>query len=118
MAAAGKYRWCAESGASAALSAIASGETVVTSTSVTAAVTVATSGGCAAAFENSASWVQGDNIRLKGALSGALNTTNAGTYDITVYVRDNQNNTATALSTTDPLDNIVSRAFVLAIHGS
>lgn len=118
----GKYRWCAESSvASATFTAIALPKTVVGATETT--IPLGALGSCAVALENSASWVQGDDFRLRGAgppVNFLPLATGAGTYDITVYVRDNQSNdgTATPLATTDLGDNIVSKRFVLAISGS
>jgi hypothetical protein len=119
---AGKYRWCAETSLTAlttptfatfnsiiALEAIGSG---------TSPVTLGLAGSCAAAFENT--WIVGDTLRVRGAGAGPsypLVTTTAGTYDITVYVRDDQNADAAVAGTPDLADNITFRKFVLGISG-
>lgn len=116
----GKYRWCAESTIPATtFDDYAIIEAVVTSTSAAVTIPLGASGSCSAAFENSASWVQGDYFRLRGTgASNELQSSTAGTSDITVFVRDDQNATASLLGTTDPRDNIISKRFVLAIHGT
>ena len=115
----GKYRWCAESSTVASFnSSPALAQTAASGVYV--AVTVGSIGSCSTALENSTSWVQGDNFRIKGAggtPANSLNTTTAGTHDITVFVRDDQNSNSPLLATPDPADNIVFRRFVLAISG-
>jgi hypothetical protein len=115
---AGKYRWCVETSVSpvGTLTAIAALEVVKTDLSVTA-YTPGAPGACATAIESS--WAVGDSFRVRGqGALNALNTTNAGTYDLTLYVRDDQNADASITNTTDTADNIVFRKFVLGIHGS
>ncbi len=111
---AGKYRWCAETTLTpGTVSAIVTLEGIGSATS---SVTLGVAGSCAAAVENT--WIVGDTLRIRGAgASNALATTTAGTYDITVYVRDDQNADALVATTTDPLDNITFRKFVLGISG-
>lgn len=112
----GSYRWCAETSLSpVSVSSIVTLEALGTGTST---VTLASSGGCSTAIEST--WIVGDTLRVRGAgaaPSYPLVTTAAGTYDITVYVRDDQNPDAAAASTTDTADNIVFRKFVLGISG-
>jgi prepilin-type N-terminal cleavage/methylation domain-containing protein len=116
--AAGKYRWCVETSISPTLTLTTIVNIDVIKTDGTAqTLGPAAVGACLAAQEGS--WGGGDSLRIKGAgASNALNTTTAGTYDITIYVRDDQNADASITTTTDPLDNIVFRKFVLAINGS
>jgi len=115
--AAGTYRWCVESATAATLSGIVITEVVTTSGSTL--LTLSAPGDCSGAAESS--WVVGNSFRVKGASGGAsntLNTTTAGTYDMTVYVRDDQNPNATVAGTPDLNDNIVSRKYVLGINGT
>lgn len=113
---AGNYRWCAESSASVALSAIASLKIVAADGTETAGA-ISASGSCSSAVESA--WSVGQSVRFHGAgASDALSTTVAGTYDLTVYVRDDQNPDATVTGTTDQKDNITSRKFVLGVNGS
>jgi len=118
----GKYRWCAESSiASATITAIAIPEAVTGGTGP--AITIGAPGTCVTEPENSTTrWVQGDDFRLRGAGATPANslpmTATAGTYDITVYVRDDQSANASPLAVPDPADNVISRRFILAISGS
>jgi prepilin-type N-terminal cleavage/methylation domain-containing protein len=115
----GRFRWCAESTVAASVGTIAVLETLTGA--VTAPVTVLAAGSCIVATENSVNWVQGDSLRVRGQGASPVNsltTTTAGTFDIKVFARDDQNVTAALLTTTDPADNIVAKQFVLAISGS
>jgi hypothetical protein len=117
--AAGSYRWCAESttvGTAAPLSGVVATE-VITARGTASSLVLAATGGCAAALERA--WIVGNNFRIRGSgVSNALNTTSAGTYDITVYVRDDQNPDAAVSGTTDSNDNIVFKKFVLGVNGT
>ena len=111
---AGNYRWCAETTLTpATVTAIVALEAIGSATS---AVTLGAAGSCAAAFENT--WIVGNTFRVRGAgASNALATTIAGTYDLTVDVRDDQNADVLVAGTTDTADNIAFRKFVLGISG-
>lgn len=110
----GNFRWCAET--TSTISTIVTTE-VVRPDSSTNAIGLVGSGACSAAQEGS--WVTGSSFRIRGSgASNALNTTVAGTYDITIYVRDDQNPDASVTTTTDQNDNITYRKFVLGINGT
>jgi prepilin-type N-terminal cleavage/methylation domain-containing protein len=114
----GTFRWCVETSVTPAttLTTIAALEVVKADATATAYAPGA-SGACAAAAQNT--WSIGNSFRVRGTGgSNALNTTTAGTYDLTIYVRDDQNADPATLGTTDTADNIVFRNFVLGIHGS
>lgn len=119
----GKYRWCAESTVTPTSTFTSTG-IAVPEAIVGAAATVipiGAAGSCAAAAENASAWVQGDDFRLRGVGTvppNSLVSTGAGTYDLTVYVRDDQSVNTVLQSNPDTADNIVSRRFVLAISGS
>lgn len=106
----GRYRWCVESAGLAPF-------TVTTVTNgVTAAVTPQLAGVCATLAE--ASWVQGDTLNIRGSGGGNIVTSGAQTYELTAFVRDNQNADPAPALANDPGDNIVLRRFVIGINGS
>ena len=109
VAALGRYRWCVESSGLAPF-------TVTTVTNgVTAAVTPQLTGACATLAE--ASWVQGDTLNVRGSGGGNVVTSGAQTYELTAFVRDNQNADPAPALANDPGDNIASRRFVIGING-
>ena len=65
-----------------------------------------------------ASWVQGDTLNIRGSGGGNIVTSGAQTYELTAFVRDNQNADPAPAPANDPGDNIVSRRFVIGINGS
>lgn len=108
--AAGRYRWCVES--STTLSPFAL--TTVTN-ATTAPVAPQAIGVCSPLSEGN--WTQGDTLNIKASGGGNL-ASGAQTYDLKVFVRDNQNADPAVSLTNDPDDNSVSRSFVIGINGS
>lgn len=109
----GKYRWCVESTGLAPFSLAAVTNTPLPSQVALNPVSI---GGCAVMAENA--WTQGDLISLKGTGAGGVVTSAAQTYDLTVYVRDNQDADAAKDATVNLGDNVNSRRFIIGINGS
>ena len=111
--AAGRYRWCVES------STTLSQFTLTTVTSATSAsVAPNVIGYCTATTLLESNWTQGDTLNIKGSGPGGNMVSGAQTYDLKVFVRDNQNADPAPTLANDPDDNSVSRSFVIGINGS
>lgn len=109
----GKYRWCAES-----TNTVTMGTTFDLAVTNNASPTVIAKAANTCLTTAESGWVQGDSLGVKGKGVGGIVTSAAQTYDLTVFVRDNQNADAAPPVATDPDDNIVSRRFVIGINGA
>jgi prepilin-type N-terminal cleavage/methylation domain-containing protein len=119
---AGKYRWCAETSLTAATTPTLTNFTNMVAleamTGATATnVPLGAAGSCLTIVESA--WASGDTMQLRGrgASNALASVTSAGTYDVTIYARDDQSADATALATANTDDNIIFRKFVLAVSG-
>lgn len=119
---AGKYRWCAETSLTAGTTPTLTNftnmvalEAMVGATATN--VPLGAAGSCLTTVESA--WASGDTMQLRGrgASNALASVTSAGTYDVTIYARDDQSADATALATANTDDNIISRKFVLAVSG-
>jgi prepilin-type N-terminal cleavage/methylation domain-containing protein len=110
VAVAGRYRWCVESTTTLSQFALT---TVTNATSVI--VTPRAIGACAPLSEGS--WTQGDTLNIKASGGGNV-VSGAQTYDLKVFVRDNQNADPAPTPANDPDDSSASRSFVIGINGS